>query len=306
MSVSSPVTGNKNTNLIQKIPVKTIIEKYQRIDLDVSRFFQNMQDIEMYQCNDTQYRFYYPYTIFGDDKFYEELQLKESGYYYQGRWEHFQAIDLIKSNETVLEIGCGDGFFLNLLRTKNIKSVGLELNPKAATEARKKGLEVFTQLLEEHAPKNENAYDIVCSFQVLEHISNPRSYFLNSLKVVKPGGRLIIAVPNNNPYIFKHDILHTLNLPPHHSGLWNRESFENIPKFFPIALSSINIEPLSEYKEWFQVQLKYLRGKRSFWGSLLSIVPRPFYKFALRLFRNSIEGRNIIAVFTKPDNNNES
>jgi len=73
MSVSSPVTGNKNTNLIQKIPVKTIIEKYQRIDLDVSRFFQNMQDIEMYQCNDTQYRFYYPYTIFGDDKFYEEL-----------------------------------------------------------------------------------------------------------------------------------------------------------------------------------------------------------------------------------------
>jgi 2-polyprenyl-3-methyl-5-hydroxy-6-metoxy-1,4-benzoquinol methylase len=154
-------------------------------------------------------------------------------------------------------------------------------------------------LLEDHAIENENKYDVVCSFQVLEHIANPRSYLINSLKVLKDGGKLIIAVPNNNPYIFKHDILHTLNLPPHHAGLWNKESFENIPKFFPLELVAAIIEPLSEYKEWFQVQVEYLKNQKHFSGTLLSMLPRPLYKGILRLFRKSIEGRNIIVVFSK-------
>jgi hypothetical protein len=99
--------------------------------------------------------------------------------------------------------------------------------------------------------------------------------------------------------MFKHDILHTLNLPPHHAGLWNKESFENLSTFFPFKLESIDIEPLREYKEWFTAKLQYLKDKRSFWAGLLSLVPRPLYKTFLRLFRNSIEGRNIIVVFTK-------
>lgn len=301
----SPLTGSTNISIIHKIPVSRIVEKYRLLNIDVSHFFKNTEEIEIRRCNDTSYRFYYPFTVFGNDMFYEELQTKTSGYYVKGRWEHFQALNSINQHEKVLEVGCGDGFFMNLLKEKNITSVGLELNSKAAENARQKNLTVYTQLLEEHAAKNQDKYDIVCSFQVLEHISNPRSYLLNALKVLKVGGKIIIAVPNNNPYIFKHDIYHTLNLPPHHAGLWNKETFENLPKFFPLNLNTVKIEPLSEYKEWFQVQVKYLKTKRPFLGKLLSVIPRPLYKIGLRLFKNSIEGRNILVVFTKTNNVNE-
>lgn len=299
MSFRSPITGSVNTSLVHKIPTKIIIEKYQQLNIDVSRFFTQCEEIEMHQCNDSLYRFYYPFNIFGDGKFYEELQAKAPGYYIEGRWEHFKALNFINKNERVLEVGCGDGFFLDLLRKKNIGSVGLELNSKAAEDARKKGLTVYTQLLEEHSNAHANQYDVVCSYQVLEHISEPHSFLSDCLKAIKPGGKIIIAVPNNNPYIFKHDLFHTLNLPPHHAGLWNKEAFENLQKFFPVKLISTNIEPLTEYKEWFQAQVKYLKEKKSIWGNLLSLVPRPLYKVVLRAFRNSIEGRNILVVFTK-------
>src|SRR5438067_5851524 len=108
MGLKSPLTGRENTSLVQKIPVATIIGKYNFLNIDVSRFFNNIQEIEINRCNDTLYRFYYPYTIFGDDKFYEELQTKAPGYYIEGRWEHFKAIDLIEPNEQILEVGCGD------------------------------------------------------------------------------------------------------------------------------------------------------------------------------------------------------
>lgn len=300
MSLNSPLTGNPNTNLVKKISVATIIEQYHSLNIDVSRFFNNTSEVEIHLCNDTHYRFYYPFTIFGDGKFYEELQTRESGYYVKNRWEHLKAIDLITHDKKVLEIGFGDGFFLDLLKRKNIESVGLELNAKAVEEARLRGLTVQTQLLEEFALENENKFDFVCSFHVLEHITDPRSFILDSLKVLKPGGKLIFAVPNNNPYLYKHDILHTLNLPPHHAGLWNREAFENLPKFFPFSLDFVKIDPLSHYKEWFQTQVKYQKKKNAFLGSILSLIPRPAYKAFLHLFRNAIEGRNMIAVFTKP------
>lgn len=299
MALRSPLTGNENTSLILKISADAIIEQYNQLNIDVDRFFDNISEINIFRCNDTGYRFYYPYTIFGDDKFYQELQTKIPGYYIEGRWEHNKSLSLINADDFVLEVGCGSGYFLDLLKSKKIRSVGLELNSKAAEEARKKGLTVYTQLLEEHAPENESKYDVVCSFQVLEHITNPQSYLLNATKALKEGGKLIIAVPNNNPYIFKHDIFHTLNLPPHHAGLWNKETFQNIPSFFSLKLLATYIEPLSEYKEWFSVQTKHLKVQKKIFGYLLSFIPRPVYKIALSMFRNSIEGRNIIAVFTK-------
>lgn len=299
MSLKSPVTGQTNTSLVMKIPVETIVERYRLLNIDVTHYFNDIKDVELTQCNDTGYRFYYPYSIFGDDKFYQELQNKIPGYYIEGRWEHGKSASIINDNEFVLEVGSGSGYFLELLSRRKIDCVGLELNSKAAAEAREKGFTVQTQLLEEYAINNKEKYDVVCSFQVLEHITDPRSYLLNAIDVLRPGGRLIIAVPNNNPYIFKQDVFHTLNLPPHHAGLWNRETFEKIPDFFPLKLDTIFIEPLSEYKEWYNTQVRYLKNKKSPLGSLLSIVPRPLYKMALSLLKNSIEGRNIIAVFKK-------
>ena len=110
---------------------------------------------------------------------------------------------------------------------------------------------------------------------------------------------MIVCVPNNNPYLYKHDFYHTLNLPPHHAGLWNKEAFGNLPRFFPMKVRSIRIEPLQDYKLWYQTQVNYYKEKGSGLSTLLSIIPRPVYKAPLILLRNYIEGRNILVEFVK-------
>jgi SAM-dependent methyltransferase len=173
------------------------------------------------------------------------------------------------------------------------------LNTKAVAEARARGFDVTAETIEEFAKGNEARFDVVCSMQVLEHITDVRSFILSSLQVLRKGGRMIVCVPNNNPYLYKHDFYHTLNLPPHHAGLWNKEAFSNLPRYFPMKLGTTRIEPLQDYKLWYLTQINYYKEKGSFLSGLLSLIPRPVYKAPLILLRNYIEGRNILVEFVK-------
>jgi SAM-dependent methyltransferase len=301
MSIKSPVTGSSNTSVIQEIRVPKIIDLYkQELDFDVSRYFHGLEAIGLYRCGDSGYRFYYPFDIFGDDVFYQQLQ-KAENYYPSEKWEYNAVLDLIPENADVLEIGSGGGHFMQLAarKKKGVRLKGIELNTKAVTEARNKGLDVTAERIEDFATSNAERFDVVCSMQVLEHITEVRSFIESSLRTLKKGGIMIICVPNNNPYLYKHDFYHTLNLPPHHAGLWNREAFCSLPSWFSMRLRKIRTEPLQDYKYWYQTQVNYYKEKGNAISMLMSLIPRPLYKGPLILLRNSIEGRNILAEFVK-------
>ena len=79
MELKSPVTYSNNVTLLRSFDVEKIIALYiKETRVDVSRFFDELKEIELYQCNDTGYRFYYPFTIYGDDKFYQEFKNLEN------------------------------------------------------------------------------------------------------------------------------------------------------------------------------------------------------------------------------------
>lgn len=300
MTILSPVTQAHSTKKIADIDINIIVEKYKELGIEILPYFKDIDHIEIRECEATGYRFYYPYFIFGDDLFYEQLQLLFSEYYVEKRWEHVMALDLLSGYKNILEVGSGSGYFLMELQKRNYNAVGLELSPKAIEKGIKRGVkDIRNELLDEHSVSNTEQYDAVCSFQVLEHIYDVNSYFESALKVLKPKGKIIIAVPNNNPFMFKHDIYHTLNLPPHHAGLWNKAAFERIPSYFPLELKGIYIEPLTEYKDWFKIQVDHAKEKNTLLGKTMSLVPRLIYKTFLHLLRKKIEGRNIIAVFEK-------
>lgn len=303
MKVHSPVTGNDQVSLVASFPTERIIEAYQKAGITVDRFFKDLPVVGLYECNETGYRFYHPDTIFGDAQFYMDLQQTGEGYYPKEKWEHRYCARLIGQQEKVLEVGAGDGFFLNLLKKKGIDARGLELNPRAVSEANEKGLKMDDETIQHHAAHHPGEYDVVCSFQVLEHIYDVREYLLACIAALKVGGKLILGVPNNNPYLYKHDEWHTLNLPPHHAGLWSRRAFTSLPAFFDLKEERIVIErlhgDLGQYGDWFHVQREYYRQHKPALYKMLSVVPRPFYKLMIRMFSPFIEGRNIIAVFTK-------
>lgn len=285
--ILSPITNRSNVDFECKLDTNIIINKYQQdYNLDVSSYFDGVDDIKIYRCLATKYRFYYPFGLAGDADFYAELQSK-TDYYPQWKWENEIALQTIRKNDKVLEIGCGAGMFLSKLKSENIESVGLEFNKRAIISCQKQSLEVYEKNITEYADLYPEGFDIVCHFQVFEHIEKPREFLLSCLKLLKRNGKLIIGVPNNNPFLYKNDVYHTLNLPPHHVGLWNKESLYNLSKHFKMKIESIKTEPLYDYNYYFS--LNYPKYK----NILVRIVNR--FSFLTKV----IEGRNLVAIFRK-------
>ena len=186
------------------------------------------------------------------DSVIEELE-NLPGYYMDWKWEHEIASRYIKSTDRVLEIGCGRGGFLEKMQQNRVQCLGLELNGSAVRTALSKGVHAIIETIQDHARDNREAYGVVCSFQVAEHVAEIRTFMEASLETLKPGGKLILSVPNNDAFVFRCDDFQPLNRPPHHMGLWDISSLIGVTKVFPLRLDGIEIEPLQDYhREWAQ------------------------------------------------------
>ena len=305
MRIKSPVTNKYNVILEEELNCQLIIDTYERdYNIDVSKYFLDIESVKIYKCLDTGYRFYYPFSLSGDSNLYEELQKKPG--YYGLRQEHKTAKAFIKPNDLILEIGCGSGLFLEDLQEQGIICTGLEFNEDAVQVGRCKGLNILSQDICDHAKENKGKYDIVCNFQVLEHIYSVHSFLEASFDTLKPDGNLIIVVPNNNPFLYKYDKYHTLNLPPHHMGLWDKESLLNLQKVFSIKVKRLIVEQLNEdeYEKYFKFQYQYLHTKSSLLSNLnkfflLKLRPYRLRSLLQNIASRFVQGRNILAVYTK-------
>ncbi len=287
MQVISPITHSKSVKHVKSIETSRIISLYDKIGFDVKKYFVGMGKIDIYECDDTKLRFFYPNTIAGDAGFYEQLDKKANNYYSLWKWEHEISINYVKETSKVLEIGCAYGTFLQACKDKGVKeSTGLELNRNAVNTAISNGLDVRNELVEDHLKSHNEYYDLVGSFQVVEHISDLKSFIDNSVSCLKKSGIYIISVPNNECYFFKNDIDHTLNLPPHHMGLWTEESLINIAPYFGLEVIKVYKEPAkkSNYGIYYEV---FLRKKLGMSGSFLKTfykISRPFVKVLMNLY----------------------
>jgi SAM-dependent methyltransferase len=283
--------------MIETIPVKIIIKGYRDLlDMDVSEYFTGLDEIYIYECLDTGFRFYYPENIFGNESFYADLQ-KKAFYYNPWVWENNAALKNITAGSKILEAGCGTGSFLEGMKKRGFDCTGLELNQKAVDVCRQKGLNVQRELLEEHRVDHAGMYDVCCSFQVLEHVYDVNSFINSSLACLRPGGKLIIAVPNNNPWYHRHDKLNTLNMPPHHSGLWNKKTFMELPRFFPVTVNKILFEPLNHRVPYINVFLEHNRMNTI--GKLFRRIPPGITNRASLPLKWLVEGKHVLAIFEK-------
>lgn len=305
MKIQSPLTGSYNVKKVQEIKTDFIVKNYQEmLGVDVSKYFKNIDTLEIYECLDSGYKFYYPFNITGDGKFYEELQ-KNAWYYMEWKWEHEEALKICTGSKSVLEIGCAQGEFLSKVSTKGITCTGLELNAHAAEKARVKGLNVLEEMAQAHAQKNKEKYDVVCSFQVMEHIAPIGEFIQASVDVLKPGGKLIISVPNNDSVVFTTDDAAILNMPPHHMGLWNLNSLLSLQRHFPLRMERVYLEPLQSYHTNFAKKvaeksfLEKLERKNLSWVPFLKTVGKMMINMNVRAIAPHIIGHSIMAVYTK-------
>jgi 2-polyprenyl-3-methyl-5-hydroxy-6-metoxy-1,4-benzoquinol methylase len=97
----------------------------------------------------------------------------------------------------ILDVGCGAGFFLRALDPASFDRYGVEISPQAAKSAERSlgpgG--VFTGTLID-AGFSESTFDVVTLWSTLEHTDQPRANLIEVRRILKPGGTLIVQMPN--------------------------------------------------------------------------------------------------------------
>jgi 2-polyprenyl-3-methyl-5-hydroxy-6-metoxy-1,4-benzoquinol methylase len=102
----------------------------------------------------------------------------------------------LKKPGKILDIGCGRGIFLDKMRKKGWETYGTEISETGARHAREVlKLNVFTGAAEE-SKFADNFFDCVTLFHVLEHLPHPVDTLKEARRMLKPGGLLVVAVPN--------------------------------------------------------------------------------------------------------------
>ena len=116
-------------------------------------------------------------------------------------------------NKTLLDGGCGTGLFTKKAIERGAKVTSLDIAPKLVELTIKKnpsatGIE--GSLLD--LPFEENTFDFVISSDVIEHTPDPLAAVKELIRVLKPGGKICITVPNRTFWFFSVKIAEALKL----------------------------------------------------------------------------------------------
>lgn len=146
------------------------------------------------------------------------------------------------TDNSILDIGCGVGDFLNYAKEKGCDITGIEPSEDARKIAEEKlGTKIFSPEELQNIP-NES-FDIVTMWHVLEHVADLKTEIDHLERIVKKNGRLVLALPNYKSFDAEYykDKWAAYDV-PRHLNHFSRTSIKNI--FDTTAFQLIDIKPL--------------------------------------------------------------
>lgn len=119
-------------------------------------------------------------------------------------WERrIQHLEKFKTTGRLLDVGCGEGLFLEIAKRRGWQTTGTEISGFAAEHAAKEAeCEVFQGELPD-ARFADGAFDLVTLWHVLEHVRDPLAYLTEARRILAEDGVLVVAVPNLNNVLMK-------------------------------------------------------------------------------------------------------
>ena len=166
----------------------------------------------------------------------------------------------------ILDVGCGTGNFLEYVLKSGWKVIGVEPNDSARKIANSKTSNCVFEI-NKLSELKENSFDVITLWHVLEHLPKLEDHIALLIKLLKPNGKLIIAVPNYNSFDAKYyrEFWAAYDVPRH---LWHfsQTSMDKlfskkamlIEKTLPMKFDAYYVSMLSEkYKKSF---LGFLKG----------------------------------------------
>lgn len=285
--------------LLRSIETTSLIDLWRRtFEMDITSELKGVERIQLFDCDRCHLQFFHPIDLAGSEQLY--AQLAKFPWYYMWRWEHDVALRELRGCDSLLEVGCGFGDFVARARQSGIQAEGIDLSTSAVRTAQQRGVPVERLELSALAAQRPGAYAAVCSFQVLEHVTNPWEFLDWSCTLLKPGGRLIVCVPNAQSFLqYRFD---ALDMPPHHVSRWSALTMQTLGDRLPIRLEQVHYEPLPVYHVYGYVQAQGAARIKSRWlRRLFDAVIVPGASLALRpeRFRRSLIGQVLYASFRR-------
>jgi SAM-dependent methyltransferase len=104
-----------------------------------------------------------------------------------------------RPGERVLDLGCGAGRFVAALREAGAEPVGVEIAEAALERARRNVPGADLRLVEPDGslPLGHGEVDLVWCSEVLEHVPDTVGFLTEARRVLKPGGRILVTVPDH-------------------------------------------------------------------------------------------------------------
>ncbi|WDR04352.1 class I SAM-dependent methyltransferase [Devosia algicola] len=109
------------------------------------------------------------------------------------------------SRQSLLEIGCGNGYMLDRLRGSFTSVIGIEPGPQGQSGAERYGIEVIKDFFPSpqlHGLK----FSAIVLMSVFEHVDDPVALAAMLGDYLEPGGRIFVSVPDEGPYIRNFDV----------------------------------------------------------------------------------------------------
>ncbi|MFW6107935.1 MAG: class I SAM-dependent methyltransferase [bacterium] len=119
------------------------------------------------------------------------------------RWCRFpkkfaRICELVAPRARVLDVGCGVGILLDMLRDrKDCACTGLDISPTAIAMVEAKGMRGVVATLPE-MPLDDASFDAAVATELIEHLSRPERTLHEIARVTRPGGTIILSTPNED------------------------------------------------------------------------------------------------------------
>ena len=184
----------------------------------------------------------------------------------------------------LLDFGCGWGFFLGVAREQGWTIHGLEPLPGHALYTRGKvGAEVVTDILRDDTYPDDQ-FDLITAFQVFEHLPDPAGDLGRLCRALRPGGFLLVEVPNIDTWGVRLLGKRHRHFVPDHLNFFSAESLGRL------FLSS-GLEVIEAYYPTRQMSIGYLTTawggrllpKRVVAGLTSTLKPTSFWHRTVRL-----------------------
>lgn len=263
----------------------------------------------LYSCGSCGIIFWHPLRHPGGE-FYETSDIhrivqKGTGDKFEWNMRNFLEHPPVSAGR-LLDVGCGSGRFLDAVVRRGYEGWGIDISGKHIEAARQfYGLKnVYASTIEEFAAREDiPRFDVITAFEVLEHLDNPKIFFNSVKKLLKPGGYLVLSVPDADRF---GGCKEKEEYPPNHLFHWRPEVLREFAESNGFAVEKLLRQPF--IKEFFYVRIfntglmKMLRDRKfkeavsSVRDGTAVIVAAEQDSFGLRVFRRLAKLKNILLL----------